>query len=93
AARRMRHWGLEAGFAEMTCTATAWCFADPADVAWWSQTWAERVVSSAFATQALDAGFADRAELDELSAGFLQWGEQPDAWFAVLHGELLATVG
>jgi ubiquinone/menaquinone biosynthesis C-methylase UbiE len=90
AGRRMRHWALQAGFAEVTCTASAWCFADPTDVAWWSQTWAERVVSSAFAAQAQEGGLADRTELEELSAGFRWWAEQPDAWFAVLHGELLA---
>ena len=92
AGRRMRHWALRAGFADVTCTATSWCFADADDVGWWSQTWAERVVSSAFATQALETGSADRAELEELSAGFSWWGAQPDAWFAVLHGELLAVV-
>ena len=92
AGRRMRHWARQAGFADVTCTATTWCFADAEDVAWWSETWAERVVSSAFATQALESGSADRAELEELSAGFRWWGAQPDAWFAVLHGELLAVV-
>jgi SAM-dependent methyltransferase len=92
AGRRMRHWGLAAGFAAVTCTASTWCFADATDVAWWSQTWAERVVSSAFAAQALAGGLADRAELDDLADGFRLWGEQPDAWFAVLHGELLAVV-
>lgn len=93
AGRRLRHWALQAGFAAVTCTATSWCFATAEDVGWWSQTWSERVVSSAFAAQALDAGLADRAELAELSAGFGWWGEQPDAWFAVLHGEILAEVG
>lgn len=93
AGRRMRHWALRAGFTEVTYTATTWCFADADDVAWWSQTWSERVVGSAFAAQALDAGFADRAELDDIAAGFRWWGAQPDAWFAVLHGELLAVVG
>jgi SAM-dependent methyltransferase len=91
AARRMRHWARQAGFTEITCTATTWCFADDEDVAWWSQTWAERVVSSSFATQALAGGFADQAELADLSTAFRWWGEQPDAWFAVLHGEVLAV--
>lgn len=92
AGRRLRHWALQAGFATVTCTASTWCFADATDVGWWSQTWAERVVSSSFADRALEGGLADPAELAELSAGFRWWGEQPDAWFAVLHGELLAVV-
>ena len=73
-------------------SASTWCFASPEDVAWWSQTWAERVVRSDFATQAVAAELADPAELDELAAGWRWWGDQPDAWFAVLHGELLAEV-
>lgn len=92
AARRLRHWAQQAGFATTTCTASTWCFADDADVAWWSQTWAERVTSSAFADQALDAGLTDRAELAELAAGWRWWGSRPEAWFAILHGELLAEV-
>ncbi|GAA3709269.1 methyltransferase domain-containing protein [Microlunatus aurantiacus] len=92
AARRLRHWAQRAGFSDVTYTASTWCFADPGDVAWWSQTWAERVVRSDFAAQALQAGLSDATELAELSAGWRWWGDQPDAWFAVLHGELLAEV-
>ncbi len=93
AARRMRRWARSAGLETVTYSASTWCFAAPEDVAWWSQTWAERVVSSDFARQAVEGGLADSAELAELSAGWRWWGDQPDAWFAVLHGELLATVG
>ncbi len=92
AARRLRQWAQRAGFSDVTYTASTWCFASPEEVAWWSQTWAERVVRSDFATQALAGGLADEAELEELSAGWRWWGDQPDAWFAVLHGELLARV-
>ena len=92
AGRRMRQWAQHVGFGTVTYSASTWCFANPEDVAWWSQTWAERVVRSDFATQALATGLADAAELAELSAGWRQWGEHPDAWFAVLHGELLAEV-
>ncbi len=92
AARRMRQWAQRAGFGAVSYSASTWCFASPEDVAWWSQTWAERVVRSDFATQAVAAELADPAELDELAAGWRWWGDQPDAWFAVLHGELLAEV-
>ncbi|HEY5786719.1 MAG TPA: class I SAM-dependent methyltransferase [Microlunatus sp.] len=92
AARRLRQWARRAGFSVATYSASAWCFASSEDVAWWSQTWAERVVHSDFASQAVAAGLADPAELAELSSGWRRWGEQPDSWFAVLHGELLAVV-
>ena len=92
AARRMRQWAQRAGFRAVTYSASTWCFANPDDVAWWSQTWAERVVRSELARQALETGLADAGELADLSSGWRWWGEQPDAWFAVLHGELLAEV-
>ena len=32
-----------------------------------------------------------RAELEEISAAWRAWSESPDAWFAILHGEIRAT--
>lgn len=92
AGRRLRHWAQRAGFSRVGCTASTWCFAAADDVAWWSQTWADRVVSSSFAAQAVEAGLATETELAQVAAGWRWWGEQPDAWFVVVHGELLAEV-
>jgi SAM-dependent methyltransferase len=90
AGRRLRSWGRAAGLTEVASTASAWCFADRADLAWWTGTWAERLTASAFAEQAVARGLSDPAELARLAQGWLSWGERPDAWFSVLHGELLA---
>ena len=49
-------------------------------------------MSSSFAELALESGLADQPELEDLAAGWQGWGAQPDAWFAILHGELLAVV-
>ncbi len=94
AGRRLVAWAQEAGFDPELLTAGAgvWCYASPEERAWWSQTWAERVTSSAFAQQAIGYGLADDVALELLADAWRAWGEAPDGWFAVLHGELLARV-
>ena len=89
AGRRLRTWGLDAGFASVEASASAWCFASPDDLAWWSQTWADRLRDSDFAHQAVARGLADRDELSRLAAGWRAWAQTPGAWFTVLHGEIL----
>lgn len=94
AGRRLLHWALAAGFDadRLTPGASAWCFATPEDRAWWAGTWAERVTSSGFAQRARAAGLADDVALEELAEAWRAWGEAPDGWFAILHGELIARV-
>ncbi len=45
-----------------------------------------------FAEQALDYGLSDAAELAEIAAAWRRWADQPDGYFAVPHGEVLAHV-
>jgi ubiquinone/menaquinone biosynthesis C-methylase UbiE len=91
AGRHLLRWAHEAGFASVDATASAWCFASDADRAWWGGLWADRVVASAFADQAVDGGFATRADLDAMSEAWRAWSASPDGWFAILHGEIRAT--
>jgi ubiquinone/menaquinone biosynthesis C-methylase UbiE len=90
AGRHLVAWAREAGLEEIQPSASAWCFATPADRAWWGETWAERVTHSDFAKQALDHGLADRDELAAIANAWRRWVDHPDAWFAVLHGEIRA---
>lgn len=89
AGRHLRGWAMAAGFAEVSASASAWCFAEPADRAWWGGLWADRVTSTAFADQATARGWATPAELDDLAGGWRRWADAEDGWFAVLHGEVL----
>ena len=75
----------------MRASASAWCFADPDDRTWWSETWAERISDSTLSARAIELGLADQSELDDLAAGWRAWARDDDAWFAVLHGEILAV--
>jgi hypothetical protein len=58
--------------------------------AWWGGPWAGRVEQSSFAEQAIQYGLSDRAELGAIAAVWRRWAERPDAYFAVLHAEVLA---
>jgi SAM-dependent methyltransferase len=89
AGRRLRAWARQAGFAEVTCGASAWCFATPEERLWWSETWSERIVASALAEQAVANGLATRQDLERLAAGWREWGAADDGWFAVLHAEII----
>ncbi|KAB1650499.1 methyltransferase domain-containing protein [Pseudoclavibacter endophyticus] len=90
AARHLRAWARAAGLRDVSLTATPWVYATPELAAWWGHSWADRAVSSAFATQALAGGHATREELVGIRDGWLEFAEHPDAWFSMLHGELLA---
>lgn len=90
AGRRLLGWAHAAGMADVTASASAWCFATAEDRAWWGGLWADRALRSTYATQALALGLADRTTLERISAGWRSWSTEPDGWFAILHGEVLA---
>ncbi len=92
AGRRLSSWTRDAGFdpAGITVGAGTWCYATPEERTWWAGLWAERCVSSGFATAAKEHGLADEVALEQLAEAWREWGRQPDGWFVVLHGEVLA---
>jgi len=91
AGRRLRSWALRAGFSRVRCSASAWCFADDDDRAWWGGMWADRVERSAFAEQAVEGGWSNAEELGAISAAWRDWAAAADGWFAVVHSEILCT--
>ena len=92
AGRFLMRWARQAGFREVESSASAWCFATPSDRRWWGTLWAERSTDSSLADQAIDRGLATRSELEDIAAGWIDWAGQSDGWFAVTHGEVIATV-
>jgi SAM-dependent methyltransferase len=92
AGRRLLAWAHAAGFVDVTPGASAWCYATADERAWWGGLWADRALRSTYATQSLALGLADQATLDRISAGWRVWSVEPDAWFAILHGEIVARV-
>ena len=92
AGRALLSWALEAGLTDVTASSSTWCFASPADRAWWGGMWAERVQQSALATQLLRDGLATQDDLDLCADGWRAFAERDGAWLSVLHGELLVRV-
>ena len=89
AGRRLLSWAHAAGFTDVRATASTWCFATPEDRQWWGGMWAERILNSDLAGQVLAAGVATAQDLRNISDGWREWAEAADAWFAVLHGEIV----
>ncbi len=90
AGRRLLSWARAAGFGDVTAGSSTWCFATPEDRDWWGGLWADRVVGSDFARQAVERELATPVELAALAAGWRRWASEADGWFSVLHGEVLA---
>ncbi|MGA2836918.1 MAG: methyltransferase domain-containing protein [Acidimicrobiales bacterium] len=91
AGRQLLGWAHAAGFVDVVASASAWCFASEEERAWWGGLWADRFTRSALADQLLASGIAQRTDLEEFAAAWRRWAASPDGWFAVLHGEVLAT--
>ncbi len=91
AGRRLLSWARAAGFDDVRCSASTWCYATPGDREWWGGLWADRVVESRFAEQAVTRGLAASEELEAIAAAFRAWSSQDDGWFVVVHGEILGT--
>ncbi|MFJ2029988.1 class I SAM-dependent methyltransferase [Streptosporangium sp. NPDC087985] len=89
AGRRLLSWARAAGFTDVSATSSTWCFATPEDRAWWGGMWAERVLKSDMARQALASGAATEDDLRRISDGWRAWATEPDGWLSLLHGELL----
>ncbi len=92
AGRHLLAWAHAAGFSDVRATASAWCFATPEERRWWGGLWADRVLSSSLADQAIERGIATRKELEAMSAAWRAWSEHPDGWYMVPGGEILCRV-
>ena len=92
AGRRLLSWANAAGLTDAEASASVWNYADPAARDWWGGMWADRVLDSAMARQAVDSGLATREDLARMSAAWRRWAEAEDGWLSILHGEILARV-
>ena len=92
AGRLLRSWANQAGLSDVRVGSSTWTYADPASTEWWGTSQATRYSSPVFAAQAAELGVGQDG-IDEIASGWRTWGSDPDAWFVVLHGELLARPG
>ncbi len=90
AGRRLLGWARGAGFTDIRPSSSTWTFAEADSRRWWGELWADRMISSSFAEQAVDYGLSGRDELEAIAAAWRRWLEQDDGFFIVVHGELTA---
>lgn len=90
AGRRLKAWALEAGFEDVTATTSIWTFSSDEDRAWWGGMWADRVLQSAFAGDALGKNLATQADLELISGAWREWAADERGFMAMPHGEVLA---
>lgn len=86
----LKGWALEAGFRSVQASSSTWTYADSDACAWWGALWADRCELSALGQQAVDYGVSTREELSRIADAWRQWAKEPTAFFAVVHGEILA---
>lgn len=93
AGRFLRNWARQAGAAWVRPSSTTWLYSGQ-EARWWANLWADRISGSDsdLAKLARDLGLASSAHLEMLASGWRAWGEHPDAWFSMLHGEVLCGV-
>jgi ubiquinone/menaquinone biosynthesis C-methylase UbiE len=89
AGRHLLRWVRAAGLHELKPSSSTWTFAGATDRLWWGGLWAERVVRSSFADQAIEYGLSTRDELDAISGAWQRWAKQDDGIFIALHAEVI----
>jgi len=93
AGRRLKGWALAAGLTDVEASSSNWTFSSEEDRLWWGGLWADRVVESDFARQALDEGLASSDDLRRYADAFRRWAASPEAVFIAVNGEILARPG
>jgi ubiquinone/menaquinone biosynthesis C-methylase UbiE len=86
-------WAEEAGFrkANITKSAGSWCFSSDEEREYWGGSMEERARSSGFTKIALDDGFATQTDLERMARAWGDFKLNQDAWFGILHGEILCV--
>ncbi len=90
AGRHLPGWLRAAGFRSLEVSSSNWTYYSEGERRWWGELWAQRVLHSSFASQALAYGFTTQDELSEISRAFEAWADDEDGVFIVVNGEVLA---
>lgn len=91
AGRHLVDWALDAGADRnaITASASTWLKGTGEECSVWAETWRQRSVLSAFASQAIEYGVTTSNELEQIAGAWTEWGNHAAAWFMIPHGEIL----
>jgi ubiquinone/menaquinone biosynthesis C-methylase UbiE len=83
--RELRALFNAAGFAEVTFSAAAWCYATLEETLAWGDAYADRLLTSPMGEGPVTHGLATRAEVEAMAAAFRAWARHPDATWMFVH--------
>ena len=89
AGRRLQTWVGRAGFVDIVATTSTWDYTTRERRSAWAQMWADRIRLRRFAERATALGRGD--EIEPAAEAWLQWAQEPDGWFSLIHGEVVAA--
>lgn len=89
AGRRLLAWAHAAELVDARASSSTWTYATPDERRWWADLWADRVSRTALTEQLVEGSVAGSNDVDVMAAAWRSWGEHPDGWFCVPHGEVL----
>jgi len=90
AGRHLRRWCREAGFGETRITTSTETDADAHATRERGEMFADRILQSSLADNALEHGIAIRSDLESIASAWRAWGRDPDAFFCFSHTEVVA---
>ncbi|MEG9249410.1 methyltransferase domain-containing protein [Arthrobacter sp. Soc17.1.1.1] len=90
AGRRLPGWAAEAGFADVEVSSSNWIYVTAEERRVHAESWAQRVLHSAFAGQTIERGLADQRTLERLAEGWRRWSRLGDGVFLMPSVEILA---
>jgi len=75
---------------DVQVTADVWCYTTPEEATEWGESYAQRLLTSPMGGRMVEYGFATRADLDAMAAGFRAWAAHPDAFWSFTQVAALA---
>lgn len=92
AGRYLSGWVDAAAFVDISVTTSTSTYADPASRMQWSDRWVNRLLDTGLGRLAVERRLTSSEELEDLVEAWLTWASRPNAFAAVLHGEVVARV-
>ncbi|KAJ9102973.1 hypothetical protein QFC19_004530 [Naganishia cerealis] len=94
AGQALHHWAMQLGIkpTQIRSSVGTFCYTGQEQREWWGSVWEQRCVSAEWEESMVVPGIATRDELKEMSLAWKEWQGKEEAWFAMMHGELLVWV-